>query len=245
MVPELTEWRRDFHEHPELLYEVGRTAALVAERLRDFGFDEVERGRRPDRRRRPAARRERPRRHNAKSACCFAPTWTRCRSSRRPRPSYASKTPGKMHACGHDGHTAVLLGAAKHLAETRDFDGIAGVLLPAGGGRRRGRQGDDRRRPACRNYPVKGVYGLHNWPSLPIGSFGVVRGPAMAGAYRLDIVVQGLRRPCGDAAQHPRSDRRRGRDRARRADHRLARRRSAWSRPSSRSPRCTAARPIT
>ena len=137
LAPEIAEWRRDLHRHPEILFDTHRTSALVAEKLRAFGCDEVVDRHRPHRRRR---RHQGPhdRLGQGRSAC--APTWTRCRSTRRPACRYASTTPGAMHACGHDGHTAMLLGAAQYLAETRNFDGTAIVIFqPAeeggGGGR--------------------------------------------------------------------------------------------------------------
>ena len=103
---------------------------------------------------------------------------------------YASRNPGRMHACGHDGHTTLLLGAAKHLAETRDFEGtLVFCFQPAeeGGAGALAMIEDG----LFERFPVKGVYGLHNWPGIPIGGFGVVRGAAMASADRLDIVVHG------------------------------------------------------
>ena len=189
MVPQLTEWRRDFHEHPELLYEVGRTAGLVAERLRSFGFDEVSEG--------VGQTGVVGLLHGANGPAKSAEQRVLFRADMDALPileatsaGYASKTPGKMHACGHDGHTAVLLGAARHLAETRDFEGsLVFCFQPAeeGGAGAKAMIDDG----LLQKWPVKGVYGLHNWPSLAVGTFGVVRGPAMAGAYRLDIVVHG------------------------------------------------------
>ena len=130
---EIAAWRRDFHEHPELHYDVHRTAEKVAELLRSFGVDEVVtgigrtgvvgviKGRNGGRQgHRP------PRRHGCAADHASGPA--------SPTPA---RTPGKMHACGHDGHTAMLLGAAKYLAETRNFDGTAVRHLPAGRGRRR------------------------------------------------------------------------------------------------------------
>jgi amidohydrolase len=128
MQAEITAWRRDLHENPELLYEVHRTAATVAAKLREFGCDEVVEG---------IGR-------TGVVGLIKGKTDTRghvvgLRADMDALPileatglPYASKTPGKMHACGHDGHTAMLLGAAKYLAETRNFDGaVAVVFQPA------------------------------------------------------------------------------------------------------------------
>src|ERR1700728_3003526 len=101
--PDIQAWRRDIHEHPELLYEVHRTAAFVADRLREFGCDEVVTGLRADMDALPIEE-----------------------ATDLP---YASKNAGLMHACGHDGHTAMLLGAARYLAETRNFAGDAVVIF--------------------------------------------------------------------------------------------------------------------
>ncbi len=189
MIPVLTEWRRDFHQNPELLYEVSRTATLVAERLRSFGFDEVREG--------VGRTGVVGLLHGASGPAASIDKRVLFRADMDALPiheatkaDYASKTPGKMHACGHDGHTAILLGAAKHLAETRDFEGsLVFCFQPAeeGGAGAKAMMDDG----LFEMYPVKGVYGLHNWPGVPLGAFAVARGPAMAGAWRFDIVVKG------------------------------------------------------
>ena len=189
LVPVVTEWRRDFHQHPELLYEVGRTASLVAERLRSFGFDSVEEG--------VGVTGVVGLLHGASGPAASADKRVLFRADMDALPileatsaDYASKTPGKMHACGHDGHTALLLGAAKHLADVRDFDGtLVFCFQPAeeGGAGAKAMMDDG----LFARHPVKGVYGLHNWPGIPVGHFGVARGPAMAGAYRFDLIVKG------------------------------------------------------
>ena len=190
LVPELTEWRRDFHQHPELLYAVGRTAKIVADRLREFGFDEVHEG--------IGETGVVGVLHGANGAASGPDKRVLLRADMDALPileetgaDYASGTPGIMHACGHDGHTTLLLGAAKHLADARDFDGtLIFCFQPA----EEGGAGADAmiEDGLFERFPVKGVYGLHNWPGLDVGKFAVARGPAMASADRLDIVVQGF-----------------------------------------------------
>ena len=189
LVPELTEWRRDFHRDPELLYECHRTAAKVAAKLRDFGFDEVHEG--------IGKTGVVGLLHGASGPAKDAAQRVLLRADMDALPipeatgaPYASQTPGAMHACGHDGHTTLLLGAAKHLAETRDFDGtLVFCFQPAeeGGAGAYAMIEDG----LFKRFPVKGVYGVHNWPGLPVGQFAVASGPIMASADRLDIVVQG------------------------------------------------------
>ncbi|MBD3787616.1 MAG: amidohydrolase [Sphingomonadales bacterium] len=186
LLPEITAWRRDFHENPELLFEVHRTAGKVAELLRSFGCDEVVEGigrtgvvgvikGKTD-----TAGRVVGLRADMDALPIFEATGL----------PYASKTPGKMHACGHDGHTAMLLGAAKYLAETRQFDGTAIVIFqPAeeggGGGREMVRDG------MMERFGIQEVYGMHNWPGLPVGSFAIREGALMAAADQFEMVVTG------------------------------------------------------
>ena len=143
--PDIQAWRRDIHEHPELLYDVHRTAALVADRLREFGCDEVITG---------IGRTgvvgvikgNRPAGSGDVKVIGLRADMDALPIEEATDLPYASKTKGLMHACGHDGHTAMLLGAARYLAETRNFAGRCGRDLPAG---RRGRRGcgcDDRGR---------------------------------------------------------------------------------------------------
>src|SRR5687767_8834203 len=123
--PEITAWRHDLHAHPELLYDVHRTAATVAERLREFGCDEVVTGIG----RTGVVGVIRGRKSTSGKTIGLRADMDALPIEETSGVPYASKIPGKMHACGHDGHTAMLLGAAKYLAETRNFDGTAVVIF--------------------------------------------------------------------------------------------------------------------
>ncbi|MEM1389178.1 MAG: M20/M25/M40 family metallo-hydrolase, partial [Pseudomonadota bacterium] len=125
LLPEITEWRRDIHAHPELLYDTERTSALVADKLRAFGCDDVVTG---------IGQSGVVAVIKGKSTASGRTVGLRADMDALPIEEatgldYASTNPGKMHACGHDGHTAMLLGAAKYLAETRNFDGTAVVIF--------------------------------------------------------------------------------------------------------------------
>ena len=189
LIPELTEWRRDFHRHPELTYDLPRTSGLVAERLRAFGFDEIVEG--------VGKTGVLGVLHGAKGAAASADRRVLVRADMDALPiaeasgaEYASASPGRMHACGHDGHTTMLLGAARHLAETRPFDGtLVFCFQPAEeGGAGAQAMIDD---GMLERFPVKGAYAVHNWPGMPVGEFGVVRGAAMASAEAFTILVEG------------------------------------------------------
>ncbi len=189
MLPELTEWRRDFHRNPELLYDLPRTSRIVAERLRGFGFDDVIEG--------VGKTGILGVLHGATGPANVRDKRALFRADMDALPiheasgaAYASESPGLMHACGHDGHTVMLLGAARHLAETRAFDGtLIFCFQPAEeGGAGAQAMIDD---GMLERFPVKGAYGVHNWPGMPVGEFGVVRGAAMASAEAFDIVVEG------------------------------------------------------
>ncbi len=181
--PEMTAWRREIHAHPELGYEEHRTSDLVARQLASCGV-EVHRG----------------------IAGTGVVGVLRSGSSGRaiglradmdalPMTEetglpHASATPGKMHACGHDGHTAMLLGAAKYLADTRNFDGtVVFIFQPAeeggAGGRTMVQEG------LFTRFPVDAVYALHNDPTLKLGEASVVAGPVLAAADMLDIAIRG------------------------------------------------------
>ena len=182
---EITAWRRDFHANPELLYDVHRTAASVADKLKSFGCDEVAtglgrtgvvgviRGRKP------------------------GPKVVGLRADMDALPieeatdlPYRSTVPGKMHACGHDGHTAMLLGAAKYLADTRNFAGTAVVIFqPAeeGGAGARAMLRDG----LLDRFGIQEVYGMHNFPGMPVGEFAIRPGPAMASTDTIAINLEG------------------------------------------------------
>ena len=183
---EISQWRKDIHENPELLFDTFRTSELVANKLQEFGCDEV--------------------------ATCIGRTGVvgvikgrKCTSQRvvglradmdalpimeATGLTYASKVDGQMHACGHDGHTAMLLGAAKYLAETRNFDGtVAVVFQPAeeggGGGKEMVEDG------MMDRFGIQEVYGLHNMPGLPIDEFAIRSGPFFAAADTFSVQVTG------------------------------------------------------
>ncbi len=182
---ELTDIRRDLHAHPELGFDELRTSDLVAAKLASWGV-EVHRG-------------------IAKTGLVGVVKGRKCASGRAVGlradmdclpmhedgdPPHKSANPGRMHACGHDGHTAMLLGAARYLAETRNFDGTAYLIFqPAeeggGGGRVMVEEG------LFERFPVDAVYALHNWPLLPPGKMGVRAGPITAATDEIQITVRG------------------------------------------------------
>lgn len=178
-------WRREIHQYPELLFDLPRTSAMVAEKLRAFGCDEVVTG-------------------MAKSGVVATIAGNRgagktialrCDMDALPMSEqtnlpYASKMPNMMHACGHDGHTAILLGAAKRFTAERDFAGkIVLIFQPAeeggGGGRVMLEEG------LLERFGIDEVYGMHNEPGLAVGSFAIRGGPMMAAGDRFVITVNG------------------------------------------------------
>jgi amidohydrolase len=187
--PDIQAWRRDIHENPELLYDVHRTAAFVADRLREFGCDEVATGLGRTgvvgviKGRKPAGNGE------IKVIGLRADMDALPIEEETDLP-YASKTPGKMHACGHDGHTAMLLGAARYLAETRNFAGDAVVIFqPAeeGGAGAAAMIQDG----LMDRFGIEQVYGMHNGPGIPVGQFAIRPGPIMAATDAIDIKITG------------------------------------------------------
>jgi amidohydrolase len=186
MHAEITAWRRDIHAHPELLYDVHRTAALVAEKLRAFGCDEVATGIG----RTGVVGVIRGRASGSGRVIGLRADMDALPIAEETGLPYASTHKGAMHACGHDGHTAMLLGAAKYLAETRHFDGTAVVIFqPAeeggAGGRAMVEDG------LMDRFGIEEVYGLHNDPALPVGAFALRPGPIMAATDVFTITVEG------------------------------------------------------
>ena len=182
---ELATWRRHLHERPELGYQEHETAAFVAEKLSAFGVDEV---------------------HTGIGRTGVVGVIRGGGGSRKvglradmdalpiqeeTGLPWASKVPGRMHACGHDGHTTMLLGAARYLAETRSFDGTVYLIFQpaeegAGGGREMVKDG------LFERFPAEQVFGLHNWPYAPAGSFAMCKGPAMAASDEFTIELKGV-----------------------------------------------------
>src|SRR2546421_12645439 len=186
--PDIQAWRRDIHEHPELLYDVHRTAAFVADRLREFGCDEVVTGLGQTgvvgviKGNRPAG--------EGLKVIGMRADMDALPVDEQTKLPYASKIPGKMHACGHDGHTAMLLGAARYLAETRNFAGDAVVIFqPAeeggAGGLAMVKDG------LMDRFAIDQVYGMHNGPGIPVGSFAIRSGPVMAATDDIYIEIEG------------------------------------------------------
>ncbi|MCJ2129010.1 M20 aminoacylase family protein [Methylobacterium sp. E-045] len=186
LADEITAWRRDLHAHPELQYDVHRTAGFVADKLRDFGCDEVATGIG----RTGVVGVIRGRSHGSNRAIGLRADMDALPIQEVRDLAYRSTVPGRMHACGHDGHTAMLLGAAKYLAETRDFDGTAVMIFqPAeeggGGGEAMVRDG------MMERFGIETVYGLHNIPGLALGRFAIRPGPIMASTDRFTITIEG------------------------------------------------------
>lgn len=190
---ELTAFRRDLHAHPEIGFQETRTAARVGEALRVCGVDEV---------------------HTGVGGTGVVgvihgrgrgPQMTGLRADMDALPmteendfAWRSTSKGLMHGCGHDGHTTMLVGAARYLCATRRFDGSAVLIFQPGEEGFAGAKAmiDD---GLFDRFPVSGVYAMHNWPSLPTGTIGINAGPMMAAADRIEIVVHGK----GGHGAHP------------------------------------------
>ena len=184
---EITSWRHDLHAHPELQYDVHRTAGAVSEKLKSFGCDDVVtgigrtgvvgviRGRKP----------------GGAKVIGMRADMDALPIEESTGVAYKSTVPGKMHACGHDGHTAMLLGAAKYLAETRNFAGTAVVIFqPAeeGGAGARAMMDDG----LFDRFGIEEVFGMHNYPGMPIGQFAIRPGPMMASSDTISVDIEGV-----------------------------------------------------
>ncbi|UWQ73505.1 M20 aminoacylase family protein [Leisingera sp. M658] len=183
---EITAWRRDIHENPEILFETHRTSALVAEKLQAFGCDEVVTGIG----RTGVVGVIKGKADTLGKVIALRADMDALPIHEQTGLDYASKTPGAMHACGHDGHTAMLLGAAKYLSETRNFDGTVVVIFqPAeeGGGGAKVMCDDG----LMDRWGIQEVYGLHNWPGQPLGSFAIRPGSFFAATDQFDITFEG------------------------------------------------------
>jgi hippurate hydrolase len=193
ILPDLVSTRQDIHTHPELGFEEARTAALVAEKLRGWGIETVEgvgrtgvvgtlRGRRP-----------------GQGAIALRADMDALALTETTGLPYASANAGRMHACGHDGHTTMLLGAAKLLAEQPDFAGtVHFIFQPA----EEGRGGavamlEDR---LFERFPADAVYGMHNMPGVPVGQFAIRKGALMAGSGRFAVTFRGTGGHGGNSA---------------------------------------------
>jgi len=181
---DLAAWRHEIHAHPETAFEEKRTAEFVARRLQEFGI-EIHRGLAGTgvvgtlKGSIPGGR-----------AIALRADMDALHIQEKNGVDYASKVAGKMHACGHDGHTTMLLGAARYLAETRNFAGtVHFIFQPAeeneGGGRVMVEEG------LFERFPVEAVFGMHNWPGMPAGKFAMRSGPMMASFDIFEITVKG------------------------------------------------------
>ncbi|MFT4714876.1 MAG: amidohydrolase [Paracoccaceae bacterium] len=183
---EITEWRRDFHENPELLFDTERTSGIVADKLAEFGCDTVKTG---------IGRTGVVAVIKGKTNTSGKVIGLRADMDALPifeatGLDYKSKIEGKMHACGHDGHTAMLLGAAKYLAETRNFDGTAVVIFqPAEEGGAGGKEMVDD--GMMDDFGIQEVYGMHNMPGYPVGEFAIRPGAFFAAADQFTIDIEG------------------------------------------------------
>ncbi len=189
----LTAWRRHLHQNPELGYEEVETAAFVAARLREMGVDEVHEGVGRTGVVGVVRNGTGDRRIGLRADMDALPI------DEATGLPHASTRPGRMHACGHDGHTTMLLGAARYLAETRHFDGtVYLVFQPAEEGRAGARAMLED--GLLERFPMEEIYGLHNWPSLPVGRFAMCVGPAMAASDEFRITIKG--KGCHAAMPH-------------------------------------------
>jgi len=182
---EMTGWRRDLHAHPEFGFDEKRTAAFVAAKLREFGLDDVAEGVGG------TGVVGTLKRGTGNRAIALRADMDALRISEQSSAPYRSGNPGVMHACGHDGHTAMLLGAAKRLAEEGGFDGTVRFIFQPAEEWGRGALAmlDD---GLMQRFPFDEIFGLHNMPGLPVGHFETRAGPIMSAEDNFEIVLRGL-----------------------------------------------------
>ena len=185
MQEEVAGWRRHLHETPELLYDVYETSSFVAEKLKAFGCDIVESGLG-----KTGVVGIIKGRHGDGPTIGFRADMDALPITETSGKPWTSKVPGKAHSCGHDGHTAMLLGAAQYLAETRNFKGsVAVIFQPAEeGGAGALAMLDD---GMMDKFGIKEVYGMHNAPGMPVGNFAIRKGSVMAAADSFEITING------------------------------------------------------
>ncbi len=181
--PLLTEWRRDFHAHPEIAYQEHRTSQLVSERLSSFGI-EVHTGLGG------TGVVGRLKAGTGNRAIALRADMDALPMAELNEFAHRAAVPDRMHACGHDGHTTMLLGAAKHLAASPLFDGtVYFIFQPAEEGEAGAKAMIDD--GLFDRFPVESVYGMHNWPGMPVGSFAVKPGPMMAAVDVFELAIVG------------------------------------------------------
>ncbi|MGC1261562.1 MAG: amidohydrolase, partial [Jannaschia helgolandensis] len=185
LLPEITAWRHDLHQNPEILFETHRTSRIVADKLRDFGCDEVVEGIG-----RTGVVGVIKGKTGSGKVIGLRADMDALPIHEQTGLDYSSRTPNAMHACGHDGHTSMLLGAAKYLSETRNFDGtVVLIFQPAeeggGGGKEMCDDG------MMDRWNIQEVYGMHNWPGRPVGSFSIRSGTFFAATDQFDITLEG------------------------------------------------------
>ncbi|MBR2686555.1 MAG: amidohydrolase [Aquamicrobium sp.] len=182
---EMTAWRRDLHAHPEFGFEEKRTAAFVAAKLREFGIDDVTEGVGG------TGVVGTLRRGSSNRAIALRADMDALRISEQGMADYRSQNPGVMHACGHDGHTAMLLGAARRLVEEGGFDGTVRFIFQPAEEWGKGALAmlDD---GLMARFPFEEIYGLHNMPGLPIGHFETRAGSFMSAEDNFEIVLKGV-----------------------------------------------------
>lgn len=183
---EIAEWRHDIHQHPEILFETHRTSALVKDKLKEFGCDEVIEGIGKT----GVVGVINGQTNQSNKVIGLRADMDALPINEETGLDYSSKIPGAMHACGHDGHTSMLLGAAKYLCETRNFDGQAVVIFqPAeeggGGGLEMCKDG------MMENFKIDEVYGMHNWPGVELGKFAIRSGPFFAASDFIEAIISG------------------------------------------------------